>query len=338
MAIGFRFLFLLPFIITATTSATVTPYLSPEPPYNLSSLLNTLGFHLISVAATTSTNGTTTIFSPTDVSLRSCPYCSLPLLLLEHSVAGLYPFRLLTTLASGTRIQTLASTPSAPLCLTLTKSNSNTTLFVGGVQITRPDLFNDGNLIIHGIQGFIAHLSPFSCQIERMTSLSFPSRPVYMPPPSTAMRGLLKEAVYHLRIGGYTVVALLIQQNLDLLSQLNGVTIFAVNDAGVFVDDGHTFVSSFRFHVVPNRRLTAVQLINLPADSVLLTMVPGESLVVTVAGGGGPLSPMRINNVRITITDVVVNQGIVIHGVAAPLVRVHRTPNGCWPDLTEGFS
>ncbi|KAI3794326.1 hypothetical protein L1987_36955 [Smallanthus sonchifolius] len=322
-------------IITAISTATSVPYLSPKPnsppPYNLSTLLNTLGFHDISAAAAAasfkSNVTTTTIFSPTDVSLRSCPYCFPPLLFLEHSVPGLYPLRLLNTLAFGTKVQTLASTSTTRLCLTLTKStHPNSTLFVGGVEITRPDLFNDGNLIIHGIQGYLAHLSPFSCQIERMTSLSFL--------PATITPELLKEALYHLRIRDYTVLALLIQQNLHLFLRLNSMTIFAVNDAGVF-GDGHTFVSNFRFHVVPNQRLTALELISLPVGSELPTMVAGERLVITVAGGGGPLSPMRINNVRITSTNIVCNEGIAVHSIAAPLRRVRRTTMGWWPDETE---
>ncbi|KAK9075160.1 hypothetical protein SSX86_003480 [Deinandra increscens subsp. villosa] len=354
----FRFISLLQsaIVITAAAAAAAAtaPYLSPEqraaPPYNLSSLLDALGFHGISVAATSSSAAaaanetTTTIFSPTDVSLRSCPYCSLPLLLLEHSVPGLYPFRLLATFTVGTKIQTLASTTSTRLCLTLTKStpqNSTTDpkLFVGGVEVTRPDLFNDGNVIIHGIQGYVAHLSPFSCQIERMTSLSFPSTAAaaVAPPPLPATRGMLKEVMYHLRLREYTVLALLIQENLDLLSRLNRMTIFAVDDAGVF-GDGNAFVSSLKFHVVPNVRLTALELITLRAGSVLPTMVAGESLVVTVAGGGGPLSPMRINNVRITGTNIVVNKCVVVHGIGAPLPRVHRTAVGYWPDQTEGGS
>lgn len=152
-----------------------------------------------------------------------------------------------------------------------------------------------------------------------MTSLTFPSRP------SAIICYLLTDAVYNLRINSdYTNLALLIKENLDLLSELYSMTIFAVDDANVF-GDGHTFVSDLRFHIVPNRRLMATDLINLPVDSELPTMVDGERLVVTVAGGGGLLSPMRINNVKITTTDVVVNDGIVVHGIAAPFP--HVSPN-----------
>ncbi|XP_071695213.1 fasciclin-like arabinogalactan protein 21 [Rutidosis leptorrhynchoides] len=152
------------------------------------------------------------------------------------------------------------------------------------------------------------------------------------------MRGSLTDAVYRLRSNSdYTVLALLIQENLDMLSEQYSMTIFAVDDANLF-GDGNTFVTNLRFHMVPNRRLIAVDLLNLPVDSELPTMVDGQRLVVTVAGGGGLLAPMRINNVKITTTDVVVNDGIVVHGIAAPFPRVsHTSSMGFWPDDHTDF-
>ncbi|XP_076893528.1 uncharacterized protein LOC143545535 [Bidens hawaiensis] len=321
-------------MIHPTTTTTITAPEQP-PPYNLSTLLSTLGFHDLSTATTTTPTTPTTIFAPTDNSLASCPYCSLPLLLLEHSVPALYPYHLLQTLTFGTKIQTLASTPTNTLCLTLTASNTST-LFIAGVEITRPDLFNDNShFIIHGIQGYLTHLSPLSCQVERMTSLSFPPQLSAATPPSAAARGLLTDAMFHLRISQYTVLSLLIQQNLDLILKLNGTTVFAVNDGGVF-GDGHAFVPNFRFHVVPNRRLTGLELIKLPVNSELQTMSAGEKLVVTVGGGGGPLTPMRINNVRVTSFNILCNDGIAVHEIAAPLPRVRRTTAGCWPVEMDG--
>nr|GEV24536.1 hypothetical protein [Tanacetum cinerariifolium] len=341
------------FICSTTAIISATPYLSPEeepqpqqspPSYNISTLLNTLGFHHISVTATTnininSTTSKITIFSPTDTSLQSCPYCSLPLLLLEHTVPSLYPYHLLKQLPFGTKIQTLATSPpnNTPLCLTLTKTvttddNNNPQLFVGGVEVTRPDIYNDGHVIVHGIQGYLAHLSTYSCQVEKMTSLSFPSRPIAI------MLGFLKDAILRLRMTDYTVLALLIQENVDQLTEMDSMTVFAVDDAGVF-GDGHLFVANLKFHIVPNMRLTALELLNLPVDTVLPTMVAGENVVVTMDGGGGPLTPMRISNVKVTSMNVVINDGIVVHGIAAPLPRVHRTSMGFWPadDPTDGI-
>lgn len=74
--------------------------------------------------------------------------------------------------------------------------------------------------------------------------------------------------------------------------------------------DGHAFVPNFKLHVVPNRRLTGLELIKLPVNSELPTMSAGEKLVATVGGGGGPLTPMRINNVRVTSLKIVCKDGI----------------------------
>ncbi|XP_071704575.1 fasciclin-like arabinogalactan protein 21 [Rutidosis leptorrhynchoides] len=152
----------------------------------------------------------------------------------------------------------------------------------------------------------------FSPQSPPPPSLTYPSHP------SATMRGLLTDVVYHLRINSdYTVLALMIQENLDMLSQFYSMTIFAVDDAYLF-DDEHLFVSNLRFHIVPNQRLMAVDIMKLPVNSMLPTMIDSERLMVTVAGGGSLLSPMRINNVKITATDVVFNDGIVVHGIPAP--------------------
>ena len=74
-----------------------------------------------------------------------------------------------------------ASIPSTPVipatALTVTEKTSTTAsakVFIGRVEITQPDLFNNGMVVIHGLQGFIA---PFSCDVGRMTSLSFPFHP-----------------------------------------------------------------------------------------------------------------------------------------------------------------
>lgn len=111
------------------------------------------------------------------------------------------------------------------------------------------------------------------------------------------------------------------------------MTIFGVNDGDVFGDGEHRFVDGFRFHVVPNRRLTAVEMMKMAVETEMVTMSGGgERLVVTVAGGGGLLVPMRINNVRVVRMNVVCNEGVVVHGIAGPFRSVRRTSVGRWPD------
>ncbi|KAL0371299.1 UNVERIFIED_CONTAM: hypothetical protein Sangu_0448000 [Sesamum angustifolium] len=189
------FLVLIIAFIFTTATAALAPSLPPSTTTSLvAAILSTLGFQDLAAAAAAinlSAAIPATIFAPTDFSLLTCPSCSVPLLLQEHSLPGLYPIQFLRTLDFGTKIESLATNR----CLTITASSSGfpTTrkVFINGVEITKPDLFYNGLLIIHGIQGFVSHLSPFSCRST--TSLDLPEQP----PPMAAfsiMRSMLKDA------------------------------------------------------------------------------------------------------------------------------------------------
>ncbi|CAN4093405.1 unnamed protein product [Withania somnifera] len=296
---------------------------SPQPP--LAIILSNLGFNDLANASLSSTISTIhfplTIFAPTDSSLLTCPSCSIPLLLQEHTVLGLYSFHFLRTLAFGTKIETLAPTR----CLTITPSrfqNSSRAVFVNGVEITKPDVYNNGFIIVHGIQGYLAHLSPISCRIESMTTLSFP----FLPPPTTAFtatRFMLKDAMARLRSGGYTVVALAMRVRYPELANLKSMTVFAMDDLSILsIGIGHEYVANLGFHIVPNRLLMASELLELAPNTELMTMDKEGKLVVTTAGGNGPFVPMRINYVRIKNLDLVSNKRIVVHGLSTPFLRI----------------
>ncbi|XP_052177496.1 fasciclin-like arabinogalactan protein 21 [Diospyros lotus] len=319
-----QFLFLTSMIFISTATVASIHQFAPT--------LAKFGFrHLAAAAAdflsTTSSvdwSGPATIFAPTDSSLLTCPSCSVPLLLREHIVPGLYPLHHLRTLAFGAKIETLAWNR----CLTITGTgfhNPNakaSKIFVNGVEIARPDLYNDGNVVVHGLQGFVSHLSSVSCNIERMTSLSFPP-----PPPLAAffiMRLMLKDAILRLRISGFSVLAMGLKERYSELLDLRAMTVFALDDASIFAD-GQSYISDMRLHIVPDRRLMAADLESLAAGTVLRTMEWGQRLLVTTAGGGGPLDPMRINYVKIVKLDLIYNLKIAVHGLSMPLRHVNLT-------------
>ncbi|PIN22130.1 hypothetical protein CDL12_05156 [Handroanthus impetiginosus] len=285
-------------------SPSSTPFPAPTHTYPstlFATILASLGFQELSTAtASANLSATTplTIFAPSDASLLTCTSCNLPLLLQEFSLPGLYPLHFLQTLIFGTKIETLA--PNR--CLTIT-NNSKDKVFVNGVEITSPDLFNNGLVVIHGLRGFVSHLSPLSCNVERMTSLSFP-------PPSLSSaaapalsfsitRLMLKDAIIRLRATGYSVVSLALSAKFVELSELKAMTIFALDD-------------------------TAGELVSLPSTTSFPTMDAGNNLVVTTAGGGGPLEPMKINYVKITTIDLLHNSRIVVHGVSSPFPHMHH--------------
>ncbi|XP_010247034.1 PREDICTED: fasciclin-like arabinogalactan protein 21 [Nelumbo nucifera] len=303
-------------------SFTLTTLLEP--------ILANLGFHELAMAvpslsdsAFTTWNGPSTLFAPTDASIRSCGSCSVPRLLREHIVPGIFSLDYMRKLAFGTKIETMSS----GRCITVTSADNNSKIFVGGVEITQPDIFNNGIIVVHGLNGFVAPLSPFSCNVERMTSLSFPPQPsaperTQYFTQSPVMRLMLRDAMLRLRNNGFSVLSLAMRVKYAELVNLQNMTIFTLDDMSIF-SGGHAYVSNVRFHIVPNRYLMNVDLSKLPAGTLLPSLEHGQNLVVTTAGGGP--SPMRINYVRIKIPDVMHNLKIVVHSVYLPFPHLHPT-------------
>ncbi|CAK9164557.1 unnamed protein product [Ilex paraguariensis] len=321
---------------TITTTATTTTAPTPSqdlfyPPSFLPAVFSSLGFQELSTATNLSlitTATPTTIFAPTDTALFTCRSCSLPVLLQEHSVPGLYPLHALLSLAFGTKIETLAPNRCLTVTSTSTTSYAIKKAFINGAEIFHPDLFNNGHIIIHGIEGFVSHLSPLSCNVERMTSLSFPQQSAT--PDFSIMRSMLKDAMLRLRISGYSVVSLALRAKYQELVKLRSMTVFALDDTAMFAG-GHSYLPNFRFHIVPNRLLRAADLVSLPTETILPTVESGENLLVTTGGSGDPLAPMRINYVKIQSLDLLYNNRIVVHGLSSPFPHLHH------PSSDNGF-
>ncbi|KAF1867265.1 hypothetical protein Lal_00049694 [Lupinus albus] len=311
-------------------------------------ILSQLGFNELATAASSLSDsnsigvtsvwtGPSTIFAPSDASLRTCFSCSIPNLLREHIVPGLFTIDYLRRLAFGTKIETL----SPGRCITVTSHsvhpNTNSTtaakVFIGGVEITQPDLFNNGMIVVHGIHGFISQLSPFSCDVERMTSLSFPSHPEHhsgqprhTPDANSVnaafIRVMLRDAMLRLRNNGFSILSLAMKVKYAHLVTLSNMTIFAVDDLSI-LSGSHSYIDNVRFHIVPNRYLLIADLEKLPVGTPLPTLERGQPLMITTSGGGTTLAPMRINYVRIKSADVIRNVRIVVHSVYLPFPHIN---------------
>ncbi|RDX92732.1 hypothetical protein CR513_25103, partial [Mucuna pruriens] len=377
--------------VTATEGfeAPFTPSTPPPTPHDIQEhsffshtallppILSHLGFHelataapSLSDAATTASSawtGPSTIFAPSDSSLRTCASCSVPNLLREHIVPGLFTIDYLRKLAFGTKIETM----SPGRCITVTSDTlhlntdtyNNTAaaakfcfllnlitvvkyfvsslakVFVGGVEITQPDLFNNGMVVVHGLQGFVSPLSPFSCDVERMTSLSFPFHPDHRSGSghghghhhlhtngATAqpaiMRLMLRDAMLRLRNNGFSILALAMKVKYAELVTLSNMTVFAVDDLSIFAGS-HSYISNVRFHIVPNHYLSIADLEKLPVGTALPTLERGQPLLITTSAGGETLAPMRINYVRVKVADVIRNVKIVVHSVYLPFPHIN---------------
>ncbi|KAE8722353.1 L-ascorbate oxidase-like [Hibiscus syriacus] len=330
---------------------TISP--SPQPPHDhaehavlsqtslLAPILSHLGFNelataapsLFSDSATAATwSGPYTIFAPSDSSVRSCISCSTPSLLREHMVPGLFTNDYLRKLTFGTKIETLS--PGRCLIVTSTANNQKNftvhKIFISGAEITQPDLFNNGLLIIHGLRGYISHLSPFSCDVEQMTSISFPfghhDRSIpnsqFKPQQTVAlMRFMLRDAMLRLRNNGFSVLSLAMKIKYPDLIPLVNVTIFALDDVSIF-SGSYSYIHSVRFHIVPNQFLTVADLERLPVGTTLPTLDRGQSLVVTTAGGAIQ-NQLRINYVGIKVADMIRNLNVIVHSIYLPFPHLH---------------
>lgn len=344
---------------SASSTAAAMPPPAPQPPSSpphdlqehaffsqtalLPPILSNLGFHelataapsLADSAASSSWNGPSTLFAPSDASLQTCVSCSVLNLLREHIVPGLFTIDYLRKLAFGTKIETL----SPGRCITVTSESFNNTsttaaspskVFIGGVEITQPDLFNNGLVVVHGLRGFISPLSPFSCEVERMTSLTFPFNPDHrshqqiQPPAQPAiMRLMLRDAMLRLRNNGFSILSLAMKIKYADLVSLSNMTVFALDDVSIF-SGSQSYISNVRFHIVPNHFLTMVDLEKLPVGTALPTLNRGQSLVITTAAGGGTSTALlRINYVRVRVPDVMRNLKIVVHSVFLPFPHIH---------------
>ncbi|KAI4345212.1 hypothetical protein L6164_012355 [Bauhinia variegata] len=311
-------------------------------------ILAHLGFHELATAApslsdsagasiSSSWTGPSTIFAPSDASLRTCFSCSIPNLLREHIVPGLFTIDYLRRLAFGTKIETL----SPGRCINVTSdtvnknTNTNATnkVFIGGVEITQPDLFNNGMVVIHGLQGFISSLSPFSCDIDRMTVFSFPFHPDHRSGSGqniqasgsvqpAIMRLMLRDAMLRLRNNGFSVLALAMKAKYAELVTLQNMTVFAVDDLSI-LSGSHSYISNVRLHVVPNHFLSISDLEKLPIGTLLPTLEQGQSVLITTSSGGVSSAPMRINYVRVKVPDVIRNVKIVVHSVYLPFPHIN---------------
>ncbi|XP_030541246.2 fasciclin-like arabinogalactan protein 21 [Rhodamnia argentea] len=290
-------------------------------------ILSHLGFHDLAMAVPSLTdspsfttwNGPSTLFAPSDSSIVSCASCSIPRILSEHIVPGLFSFNYLQKLAFGTKVETMSSGH----CLTITsgthQATNTTRIFINGVEISHPDMFSNGVVVVHGLEGFIAPLSPFSCSVEKMTSLAFPFLPLVSSSPSPLMRLMLRDAVLRLRTSGFGILALAIKIKYSELANLQSATIFTVDDISIFTG-AQSYVSNVRFHIVPNRYLAIADLERLPAGTLLPSLERGQYLAVTTAGGAAML---RINYVRMKSPDVMKNQKIVVHSLSLPFPHLH---------------
>uniref|UniRef100_A0A0D9VG35 FAS1 domain-containing protein n=1 Tax=Leersia perrieri TaxID=77586 RepID=A0A0D9VG35_9ORYZ len=275
--------------------------------------------------------GAITVFAAPDVFLRaSCPMCSRRHVILEHTALGYFPY---SELAAAPTAKIPSASPG--FCLNLASERSpfavhRPRLFVDGVEVTHPELYNDGRYVVHGLHGFLPPLSHDSCSHGSSHHHHHHHRHglngMSAATSASVVRIMIREAIARLRDGGYGFVALAMRVKVAELERLANMTVFALDDQAIFAGGGHDYVSAVRFHIVPGRRLTHTDLQRLHPGTMLPTLAgEGQNLVVTQAasGSGTGVNDVRINYIPIKEPDVVINSRIALHGVYVPFPRLH---------------
>uniref|UniRef100_A0A0E0JZX9 FAS1 domain-containing protein n=1 Tax=Oryza punctata TaxID=4537 RepID=A0A0E0JZX9_ORYPU len=356
-----------PAAATATTTTRTTLPLpryghaaSPPPPVHagvaglgdeqrleqLARVLSSLGYNEMASAAPLLANsallgawpGSITVFAAPDVFLRaSCPMCSRRHVLLEHIALGYFPY---SELAAAPTAKLPSASPG--FCLNLASERGpfaihHVRLYVDDVEVSHPELYNDGRYVVHGLHGFLPPLSHGSCSHGshhrhhyhyqyHHHHITASSAATSAATATSVVRIMIREAIARLRDSGYGFVALAMRVKFAELERLANMTVFALDDQAIFVGGGHDYVSAVRFHVVPGHRLTHADLQRLHPGTMLPTLAgEGQNLVVTqgASGSGSGPSDVRINYIPIKDPDVVINSRIALHGVYVPFPRLH---------------
>jgi hypothetical protein len=314
----------------------------------LARVLSSLGYNEMASAALLLANsallaawpGSITVFAAPDVFLRaSCPMCSRRHVLLEHVALGYFPY---TELAAASTAKLPSASPG--LCLNLASDHGpfaihHVRLYVDGVEVSHPELYNDGRYVVHGLHGFLPPLSHGSCSHgsnhrhhyhyqyhHHHHHIIASSAASSAATAASVVRIMIREAIARLRDSGYGFVALAMRVKFAELERLANMTVFALDDQAIFVGGGHDYVSAVRFHVVPGHRLTHADLQRLHPGTMLPTLAgEGQNLVVTQGASGSGSGPrdVRINYIPIKDPDVVINSRIALHGVYVPFPRLH---------------
>ncbi|KAI4988261.1 hypothetical protein ZWY2020_029891 [Hordeum vulgare] len=269
--------------------------------------------------------GAITVFAAPDAFLQaSCPMCSRRHLLQQHIAMGYYPYSDLAAAAT-------MKIPSASVgfCIKVVTERGPfgihyARIYADGVEVSHPELYNDGRYVVHGLHGFLRPLTHSCFDGPHHHHITGTGRSAASSAATAAsvVRVMIRDAMARLRDGGYGFMALAMRVKFAELEKFANLTLFALDDPAIFVGGGHDYVSAVRFHIVPDHRLTRADLHRLRPGTILPTLAgEGQSLVIT--HGSASDDDVRINYIPIKEPDVVVNPRIAVHGVYVPFPRLH---------------
>jgi hypothetical protein len=298
----------------------------------LAKVLTSLGYNEMASAATLLTDsssvagwtGAITVFAAPDVFLQaSCPGCSPRRLFLEHIALGYFP---VSELAAAPTVKLPSA--SVGFCLNVAAEPGpfvlhHVNLYVDGIEISHPELYNDGRYVVHGLHGFVPPLSHTCYEAEHHHHLTAKSATGSAATATSVVRIMIRDAISRLRDGGFGFVALAMRVKFAELEKFSNLTVFALDDQAIFTGRGHDYVSSVRFHIVPGHHLIRANLLQLRPGAKLPTLAGKYQKLVITHGAGSGSDEVRINYIPVKEPDVVVNSRVAIHGIHVPFPPLH---------------
>ncbi|KAG5240460.1 hypothetical protein OIU78_007011 [Salix suchowensis] len=251
-----------------------------------------------------------TIFSPSDTAFSLSGQPSLDLLHFHFS-PRYFSLNSLKSLPPGYQFPTLFSNHS----LVIT-SHADRQISVNGVQITGSALYDDGFLVVFGIDSFLDPDFTVSGSINGSTGGALGCHVT-----SSDNDYSFEEASGVLRSRGYSVMASFLDLQLAEFMEHTALTILAPADEIVkgFMGDFSDFRSIFLRHVVPCK-ISWRDLVGLDDGVVLSTFLRGFKINVTVTD-----TFLMLNGVRVIVPEMYSNGWLAVHGLEGSLVM--QEPN-----------
>lgn len=192
----------------------------------------------------------------------------------------------------------------------LTVTNDETRISLNNVTVDRPPLYDDGSLIIFGIEKFF---NPFfessNASSKRIVQPNLECRD------SSIQSNPVEALAAALRNRGWSVMASFLDLQVLGFHKQPALTIFAPTDDSLMnrVGNFSDWMSIFRRHVVPCK-LWWSDLANFPGGTEIKTYLKGFSINVNWSSG-----VLTLNDMSVIFPDMFYSEGIVVHGIGGIL-------------------
>nr|XP_043618516.1 putative fasciclin-like arabinogalactan protein 20 [Erigeron canadensis] len=304
-------------LITIIFTAQTTTALPPETLTNAIETLSNSGYNAMSLTLSAISDGSlshhnaATIFSPPDHAFADYGQLSLSLLQIHISPMA-FSLSSIRSLPFGTKIPTVDESTF----LIVTSSSSNDVVSINDVRITGFPIFDDGSLIVYGIESFLdpnftVPDSPIQISNVNHCTASFRGSS-----DNNNIISSFHDAANVLISRGYSVFASFLNLQIGSQSQKESqsqsrLTVFAPSDEVMVEYSGRfpDYQSLFHRHVLKCKVLWR-DVMSVDDGTSFDTYLDGFKVKIDRSGG-----VYKVNEVSITFPDMFHSDWLVVHGI-----------------------